>query len=703
MRKGSWPEAKNALERAKAWLVNRGSDDLRSRVDQGARDLQMVARLHSIRLTGYAAVGESIDFARSNKLYEEAFREAGFDDFDNHPEIVAAKVKHSNIRTALLAAIDIWSFRARDSRRRRWALDVARQADGDNSGWRDRACDPAIWKDRAALFKVIESAPVPEESVALLLAIERNTDAPDEVRGAFLKRVHERSPRDFWLDFRLGDVLLRAGKPSEAVGYYQAALAIGPEVAELHNNLGAALTRTSRHEEAIVHYRRAIVLDPTAFTSRLNLTVDLWHMGRTDEVVRELPAALRLNPRSPELHALSGKILEINNQHGQALDQYRQAVAIDPKYTAGQRALRLLLMRQGREDDARIAWGKALDEDPSEHAAWYGYAEFCLYLGREEEYLRARRALLAKFGATIDPMIAERSGRACLLRPASGEELRRAVVLAERAGAVQKARASALYASFQFVRGLAEYRQGHLDPAISLMRGEASGADGPAPRLVLAMALYQSGRVAEARKTLAEAVLGYDWRAIMVRDQDGWIRHALRREAETMILPDLPAFLDGKRDRRDNDERLALLGVCQFTNRTGTLARLYADAFAALPQMATEVGAGHRYNAARAAAMAGTGHGEDAGSLSQEERTRWRKQARAWLALDLAAWARKLDGGIAVDRDLVRRTLTSWLADPDFAGLREPAALKMLSVEERDEWLAFWEKVEALIKRTAGP
>ena len=217
------------------------------------------------------------------------------------------------------------------------------------------------------------------------------------------------------------------------------------------------------------------------------------------------------------------------------------------------------------------------------------------------------------------------------------------------------------------------------------------------------MALYQSGRVAEARKTLAEAVLGYDWRATMVRDQDGWIRHVLRREAETMILPDLPAFLDGKRDRRDNDERLALLGVCQFTNRTGALARLYADAFAALPQMATEVGAGHRYNAARAAAMAGTGHGEDAGSLGQEERTRWRKQARAWLALDLAAWARKLDGGIAVDRDLVRRTLTSWLADPDFAGLREPAALKMLSVEERDEWLAFWEKVEALIKRTAGP
>ena len=57
-----------------------------------------------------------------------------------------------------------------------------------------------------------------------------------------------------------------------------------------------------------------------------------------------------------------------------------------------------------------------------------------------------------------------------------------------------------------------------------------------------------------------------------------------------MILPDLPAFLDGKYQPRDNDERLALLGICQFTNRTRALARLYADAFAAAPQLAEDVG-----------------------------------------------------------------------------------------------------------------
>jgi hypothetical protein len=57
------------------------------------------------------------------------------------------------------------------------------------------------------------------------------------------------------------------------------------------------------------------------------------------------------------------------------------------------------------------------------------------------------------------------------------------------------------------------------------MRGEASGVLGPAPRLVLAMALHENGRAEEARKTLAEAILAHDWRAVNVRDQDGWIVH----------------------------------------------------------------------------------------------------------------------------------------------------------------------------------
>ena len=127
-----------------------------------------------------------------------------------------------------------------------------------------------------------------------------------------------------------------------------------------------------------------------------------------------------------------------------------------------------------------------------------------------------RRALFAKFGATNNLLVAERTSWACLLRPVPGEELRRAVALAESLRAIDKARAKGYYPFFQFVHGLAEYRQVNLDRAISLMRGEASGVLGPAPRAVLAMALHENGRTEEARKTLAEAILAHDWRAVNV-------------------------------------------------------------------------------------------------------------------------------------------------------------------------------------------
>ncbi len=113
LRKESWSEAKIALERAKAWLGNRESKDLRSRLQQGTRDLELVARLDAIRLTGFDRVGHSIDFSRTEEECKKAFREAGLDETDDHLEAVAARIRSSNIRNALLAAIDNWSFRAR--------------------------------------------------------------------------------------------------------------------------------------------------------------------------------------------------------------------------------------------------------------------------------------------------------------------------------------------------------------------------------------------------------------------------------------------------------------------------------------------------------------------------------------------------------------------------------------------------------------
>ena len=137
--------------------------------------------------------------------------------------------------------------------------------------------------------------------------------------------------------------------------------------------------------------------------------------------------------------------------------------------------------------------------------------------------------------------------------------------------------------------------------------------------------------------------------------------------------------------------------------RYADAARLFQKAFADRPKLADHVQAASLYSAARAAALAGGGQGEDGDKLSMEERARWRRQARAWLQAALALWAGKLDGGTAADRAQVKTRLTRWQGDPDLAGVREPGPLAKTSAKERGEWLALWKEVGALVNRATGP
>src|SRR5262249_36220105 len=213
----------------------------------------------------------------------------------------------------------------------------------------------------------------------------------------------------------------------------------------------------------------------------------------------------------------------------------------------------------------------------------------------------------------------------------------------------------------------------------------------------------------------------FDWSAAQADSRDVWIAHILRREAEALILPNLPAFLRGEYQPQDNDERLALVGACQFEGLCATAARLYADAFAAEPALSEDLSSGSRsrpalgdnqpvgrveelnaqwrYLAARCAALAGCGLGKDGARLSRAERTRWRTQARARLRADLAEWSRKLDSGSRAARVRARKMLAHWQVDPDLAGLREPSAVDRLSPGERKECLALWQAVGSLLRR----
>jgi tetratricopeptide (TPR) repeat protein len=162
----------------------------------------------------------------------------------------------------------------------------------------------------------------------------------------------------------------------------------------------------------------------------------------------------------------------------------------------------------------------------------------------------------------------------------------------------------------------------------------------------------------------------------------------------------LPALLRGESRPAGAADRLALAEFClRYKRIYAAAARFYAEALAEQPRLAADPRAGHRYNAARAAALAAGGHGRDAAKPDEKEQARLRRQTLDWLGADLAAWAVLADTATPQARQAARRALTQWRRDPDLGGLRDKAELVRLPEAERQACRDLWAAADALLRR----
>jgi tetratricopeptide (TPR) repeat protein len=564
--RGEFNASAAVLRRARDRLDEFVPPELRDRLQTAFANLELVTRLDAIRLERALVKPRTLVKAPTELLgvltppeprgskdghatssgwnYQKAFLEAGIGAPGEDPAEAAARARTSPVRGALVAALDDWSACAADREQQAWVLAVVRQADPDP--WRDRVRDPATWENPAALRKLADRAPVADQSPQLLAVLGGRLRAKKLDAVGFLERVASVWPGDFWVNVEMGNALCDESNMGEAIGYYRTALALRPETVALRYALGDLYLAQHRWDGAIAEYEQASRLDPgnAWYHNRLGFTL-AWK-GCGDEAIAQFREAVRIDVDLGWSHFFLAIALENKGRLDEAVDEFRKAARLLPeKRTEARQRLRGLLLRMGRGADARAAWKKDLAANPPKHDDWFGYAELCLFLGDEAEYRRARSDLLARFGSATDPTVAERTGRACLFLPAAEAELQQAVGLIERAVAAGRQGHEFAFPYRLFAQGLARYRQGRFDDAIKLMNGEAASVMGPSPRLVLALAQYQKDQKDQARKTLAAAIASYDWSAPKADSHDAWIAHVLRREAEALILSDLPAFQRG--------------------------------------------------------------------------------------------------------------------------------------------------------------
>jgi eukaryotic-like serine/threonine-protein kinase len=709
-RQSAWTAADAALDRATLRLGNHGPAELYQRLTQARHDSQLAAQLDELRLNNDESIGGVVQIWKAHIKYATIFREAGLGTYDEKPALVAARLRSSNIHETLVAALDDWVQWDNDPKQQNWLLDVAREADNDPTGWRQSIRDPKIWNDGTALERIVTQAagldsdatktvvhsvttkgPLADQPVTFLLIVARQLTACKKNAIPFLIKVQQAHPDDLWANLELGNAMKDSDRNPEAIRYYQAAVAIRPHTADVRNNLGLCLLNMDRDNDAINEFRQALEDDPTATQSQACLVITLMKAGRTDEAHQQFLESLPQNSNSGKamLCHYYGVALDGIHQNKQAIDIYRQAIAFSPEDADTLSKLRDDLIQDKKLEEARVAWRKAIFADRTHFDTWDSYVEFCLFLGKEDEYRRMSQAMLNRFENETDPRTCERIGRACILLPTSPDELQRAIALIDRAIAADKLQPAWVIDYFQIAKALAEYRAGHFDSAISILNGDAKGVLGPLPGLIRAMAQFQLGHIDIAKSELANAIVNYDWNPAKADTREIWMYHIIRRQAEEMILPNLRAFLRGDYQPTDGYEQAALTGICECQNLQGKAASLWADLIASNPDFAQ----GARFRASAAAAMAGCGMGDDAAKFGSADRKHFRDLSLQWLQSDLNYYKTRLTNDPSMNKS-VHDMFNNWLSSDDLAVVRDK---NNLPTDERTKWNALWSQVNAVL------
>jgi Flp pilus assembly protein TadD len=484
---GRWDSGRTLLRHAEEQLGEQAPQELRDQLAQARRQLELVARLDDIRLQAATIVEGKLDTAGADREYATVFAETGLGTEGESAEVVAQRIRDSGIAGELVATLDAWSVFAVQASRARWVLAIARQVDPDPV-WRDRARDPAVRSDRAALERLAAEAMAPDQSPQLVLSVSQSLVLTGGDARGLLRQAWQRHPDDFWLAFQLGNVLHWQGEHGEAAGYYRAALALRPSTAVVHSNLGMMLDAQGKWEEAIQELRLAIQLDPKYATPQYTLGKVLWQQAKHEEADQELRLAIQLDPKSGYPHNCLGNVLHDRGKEEEAFQEYRRAIQLDPKNALPHNGLGTVLREQGKREEAIQEYRLAIQLDPKFAGFHYNLGNVLREQGKREEAIQEYR-----LGIQLDPKSASfHYNLGNVLREQGKQEeaiaeYRLAIQLDPKSALLHNGLGMVLDAQGKREEAIAEYRLAiQLDPK------------SPLPHNGLGIVLYAQGKPEEA-------------------------------------------------------------------------------------------------------------------------------------------------------------------------------------------------------------
>jgi tetratricopeptide (TPR) repeat protein len=197
------------------------------------------------------------------------------------------------------------------------------------------------------------------------------------------------NPACWMAHINLAGVYQRAGRLDEAMNQSELALKTAPNEADTQYDMGVAMAFRKNWEQAEQRFRNAVQIDPQCSYAWSDLSLVLWqHIGTPEaqaEAVQAANTAIEINPHLSSAHFVRGCYAELRNDLKAAIDEYHQALTIDPDNIPAHSNLGRCLLNTGDPADAAGEYLKVLAHNKNDPATLTNLGNAVLMAGHPRE------------------------------------------------------------------------------------------------------------------------------------------------------------------------------------------------------------------------------------------------------------------------------------------------------------------------------
>jgi len=247
----------------------------------------------------------------------------------------------------------------------------------------------------ARLYRaILDADPNQFDALRLLALIDAVDGRPADARG-LLDRALAQRPDSAAAHMDRASVCKALGEYEEALASCCRALALRPDSPDLVNLQGAILLDLERYPEALVACETALALQPASAATNYNRGLALQLLQRPAEALASYDDALRSEPAFPEALHNRGNVLHALGRYDEALASWDLALAQKPDFPQALHSRGLLLHELRRHDEALVAFDRAVALDPGFAAAFNDRGLTLNELLRHDEALASCEQALA--------------------------------------------------------------------------------------------------------------------------------------------------------------------------------------------------------------------------------------------------------------------------------------------------------------------